>query len=160
MINYNADEIFGMAIKAERNAAKMYADLAAKHKEPVIADELKKLSSMEAEHEKMFTQMREELPEDMRTSMLDPDNMATMYLEAVADSSVAEGSPKKAAELTGNESFADILRLAIDAEKNAVLFYLGIRDMVPARLGKDKIEAIIKEEQMHAALLTKRLKAL
>jgi hypothetical protein len=32
--------------------------------------------------------------------------------------------------------------------------------MVPVRLGKDKIEAVIKEEQMHAALLTKRLKAL
>jgi len=160
MIEYNADEIFEMAIKAERNATKMYADLAIKQKDPAIAEELKKLSAMEAGHEKMFIKMREELPEDMRTAMLDPDDMATMYLDAVADASVAEGSPKTAATMTGNESFADILRLAIDAEKNAVLFYLGIRDMVPARLGKDKIEAVIKEEQMHAALLTRRLKAL
>ena len=160
MINYNADEIFEMAIKAEHNAAKMYADLANKHKDPTVANELKKLSEMESDHEKIFTKMREELPEHMRTTMLDPDDISTMYLDAVADASVPEGSPQKAKKFTGDESFEDILRFAIDTEKGAVLFYLGIRDMVPARLGKDKIEAIIKEEQMHAAILTKRLKSL
>lgn len=159
-INYNADEIFEMAIRAERNATKMYGDLAEKHKDPAIVDELKKLSAMEAEHERIFMKLREELPEHMRTAMLDPDDTATMYLDAVADASVAEGSPKTAEKMTGEESFAEILRMAVDAEKQAVLFYLGIRDMVPERLGRDKIEAIIKEEQMHAAVLTKRLKSL
>ena len=159
-INFTADEIFEMAIKAETNAIKMYGDLAKKHEDPAIAEELKKLAAMEADHKGIFMKMREELPEDQRNAYFDPNDEAAGYLKAIADAEVAEGSPKIAGGITGDEPFAEILKLAIKLEKQAILFYLGIRDMVPERLGKDKVEGIIKEEQGHVVALSERLKTI
>ena len=157
-INFNADEIFEMAIKAENNATKMYSDLAEKHNDNAIADELRKMAAMEAEHEKIFVELRRELPEDMRTAVFDPNDTASAYLQAIADTEVAEGSPEIAERMTGEESLEAILKQAIELEKGAILFYLGIKDMVPEHLGKDKIDRIIKEEQGHVVMLSNRLK--
>jgi len=157
-MKFSADEIFEMAIQAESNAYKMYNDLAEKHKDLSVSSELKKLAQMEKDHEEIFIEMRREIPEDMRNAVYDTDNQAALYLQSIADSEIAEGSPEVAARMTDAESFEDILKLAIDLEKGAILFYLGIRDMVPARFGKDKIEKIIREEQGHIISLSKRLK--
>lgn len=159
-INYNADEIFEMAIKAEKNAAKMYSDLAEKHEDPEVKEELKKLADMERDHKQIFTKMREELPEDQRNAIFDPNDDAAKYLQAIADAEVAEGSPEVAEGMTGKESFKDIIKLAIQLEKQAILFYMGIRDMVPERLGKDKVQEVIREEQSHVVSLSERLKSL
>ena len=78
----------------------------------------------------------------------------------MADSHGGEGDPKAADKLSGDESLADILKIAIGLEKESILFYLGLRDMVPERLGQDKVDAIVKEERSHVATLTKELKAL
>ncbi|RKZ29202.1 rubrerythrin [bacterium] len=159
-INFNADEIFEMAIKSERNAVKMYGDLAKKHQSPGISEELLKMAQMEADHANIFVEMRRELPEDMRNTVFDPNDEAAKYLKAVADASIAEGSPEIAEKMTGEESLEEILKLAIELEKQAILFYLGMKDMVPERLGRGKIEEIIKEEQGHIVTLSNRLKAL
>ena len=157
-IKYNADEIFEMAVEAENNAYKMYSDLAKKHKNPEVSSELEKMAEMEKNHEQIFVKMRRELPEEMRTAKFDPNEDASLYLQSIADSDVGEGSPEVAASMTGEESFEDVLKLAISLEKKAILFYLGIRDMVPENLGKDKVEEVIKEEQSHVVTLSKRLK--
>jgi rubrerythrin len=51
----------------------------------------------------------------------------------------------------------DILKAAIGAEKDSIVFYLGMKELVPAKLGKDKIDDIIKEEMSHIRLLSARL---
>jgi len=159
-IQFNADEIFEMAIKSERNAVKMYGDLAKKHEFPEIRDEMLKLAQMEADHANAFVELRRELPEDMRNTVFDPDNEASMYLKAVADASIDEGSPKIAEKMSGQESLEEILKTAIELEKQTILFYLGIKDMVAERLGKDKVDKIIKEEQGHVVTLTNKLEEL
>ena len=45
-------------------------------------------------------------------------------------------------------------------EKESIVFYLGLRDLVPAKLGKDKVERILREEMSHVALLRGQLAAL
>ena len=52
------------------------------------------------------------------------------------------------------------LRLAIGLEKDAVLFYLGMKDVVPENLGKGKVDFIIEEEKQHLVTLTAELKKL
>ncbi len=159
-IDFTADEIFEMAIKAERNAVKMYGDLAKKHEDTEVGKELINMAQMEADHANMFVKLRRELPEYMRNTVFDPNDETAMYLKAVADSNIDEGSPKVASEMAGKETLDEILKMAIELEKGAILFYLGIKDMVPERLGKDMIERIIKEEQSHVVTLSNRLKAL
>ncbi len=53
----------------------------------------------------------------------------------------------------------DILRVATTMEKDSIVFYLGMKELIPERLGKDRIDGIIKEEMAHLASLSKELAA-
>ena len=50
-----------------------------------------------------------------------------------------------------------ILKDAIIAEKDSIIFYLGMKDAVPKYFGKDKLDAIIMDELSHVKLLSERL---
>ena len=50
-------------------------------------------------------------------------------------------------------------QLQILAEKDSIVFYLGMKEIVPENLGKTKIDQIIKEEMAHIKLLSKELVA-
>ena len=93
-------------------------------------------------------------------TVCDPYNEAALYLQAMADSKGFEGMKSPTEKLTGRESVTELLNIAIGAEKNSVLYYVGLKDMVPAEAGRDKVEAIIREEVRHIADLRRRLAAL
>ena len=46
---------------------------------------------------------------------------------------------------------------AIQAEKDSIAFYLGMKDMVPEELGNNKIDSSIKEEMSHIRILSEKL---
>ncbi len=54
-------------------------------------------------------------------------------------------------------SMVEILKSAIEAEKDAIVFYLGMKEAISQNFGRDRIEAIIKEEMGHIRLLSKEL---
>jgi rubrerythrin len=45
-------------------------------------------------------------------------------------------------------------------EKDSIVFYLGMKELVPERLGKNRIDGIIKEEMGHLASLGTELATL
>jgi len=49
------------------------------------------------------------------------------------------------------------LKAAITAEKDSIVFYLGMKEAVPENLGKGRIEKIIKEEMGHIKFLSSKL---
>jgi len=53
-----------------------------------------------------------------------------------------------------------ILLNAIGMEKDSIVFYVGIKDLVSEKLGKNKIDNIIDEEKKHIRLLANELTAL
>jgi rubrerythrin len=156
-IRFNADEVFEMAERIEINGAKFYrraAELKGKA-DKAAGDLLLKLAKMEDQHRQIFSAMRKELPEDLRErTEFDPYLEANLYLGTMADAHPGEGAPSAAAALTGQETFPQIVRIAIDLEGKSIVFYLGLRDMVPEKLGKGRIDAIIAEEKQHIVTLT------
>ncbi len=152
--DFNADEVFEMAEQMERNGAKFYRDAAEAATEQVNQEMLISLSKMEEAHEKMFQSMRADLTSAEKAStVFDPSGEAALYLRALVDSRVFF---EKEIDVT---SMPDILKAAIEAEKDSIVFYLGMKEAVPQNLGRDRIEAIIKEEMGHIQLLSKHLVA-
>jgi rubrerythrin len=143
-----------MAIASERNATKMYSDLAKKYENQEIGKNLAKIAEIEAKHVDLFVAMRRELPESMRTAVFSPDNKAAMYLQTISITNINEGSSEAISEMAEKKTISEILDMAIELEKEAILFYLGIKDAVPERLGKDMVDRIIKEEQNHVVMLS------
>jgi rubrerythrin len=74
-------------------------------------------------------------------------------LRSLADRNVFDVNGDPWDRLSGREDISDILRLAVQMEKDSIVFYLGLKDMVPARLGGARIDAIIKEEMGHISTL-------
>jgi len=50
--------------------------------------------------------------------------------------------------------------MAIGLERDSIAFYVGIKEAISRRAGKDKVEDIIKEEIGHIAILKKQLDSL
>ena len=152
--DFNADEVFEMAEQMERNGAKFYRDAAKNTADPANTEMLMGLSKMEEDHEKMFGSMRAELSTAEKAStVFDPSGEAALYLRALVDGRVFF---EKEIDAT---SMVEILKSAIEAEKDSIVFYLGMKAAVPKNLGRNRIEAIIREEMGHIQMLTKHLVA-
>ncbi len=110
---------------------------------------------MEDEHEKTFADLRAGLSKkEKAATVFDPEGETTLYLHALADTRVFFEKN------IDPSSIKDILKEAISAEKDSIVFYLGMKEIVPEKLGKAKIDAIIREEMTHIKLLSKELVAL
>ena len=160
-ITFNAEEVFEMAEEIESNGMKFYRQAAEKATDESVKKLLFDMSSMEAKHLKIFKEMREQLSdEEKEASTYDPDNEATLYLQTMADARGWEGLVSPGKELTGQESPREIFEIALNSEKESVVFYFGLKSMVPESAGKDKVEKIILEELAHISTLLEHLKSL
>ena len=150
--DFNADDIFEMAVQLERNGAKFYRDAAKTISDPQAQAMLLGLAQMEDEHQSTFAAMRAELTASEKgATVFDPKNEAVLYLRALADTRVFF---EKTIDTT---SMKDILKAAIEAEKDSILFYMVMKESVPAKLGKSRLDEIIREEMSHVRLLGKEL---
>jgi rubrerythrin len=157
-IKFNVDEIFLIAEHIERNGAKFYRKAAEKASDKKIKQMLLELAEMEVGHLEIFEHMRRYLKiKEKDNPVFDPDNEASLYLATMASSQGSEGRKSPAEELTGNESIPEILKIALNAEKDSVIYYFGLRSFVPPKAGRDKIEEIIAEEIEHITTLNQKL---
>ena len=154
-LSFNASEVFEMAIVAERNGVKFYRKAAENAADSDIKQLLLNFASMEAQHELTFTAMKKDFEAQVATETpYDPDGVAVAYLQAIADAKSWEGKAGPDQELTGDESIEDIISIALVAEKEAVAFYAGLKEIVQTADGQSKVDAIIREEMGHVAQLT------
>lgn len=152
--DFNAKDVFEMAKQIERNGVKFYEAAAAGVSGESEKKMLLALAKMEVQHEKTFADLEKELTEkETAATAFDPNNEAALYLKALADTKVF--FDKK----IDTSSMKEILKDAITAEKDSIVFYLGMRDLVPGKLGSQRIDDIIKEEMSHIRILSKELVA-
>jgi rubrerythrin len=152
---FNADEIFAMAEQIEKNGAQFYRTASAQVEDAAAKDLLLKLAAMEDEHLRTFAAMKGSLPdEDKKAMTFDPNNEAGLYLASLANTKVFFGKDIDTSDLQG------IFKAALAAEKDSILFYLGMKDLVPENLGRSEIEEIIQEEMRHIRILGEKLSSL
>jgi rubrerythrin len=160
-ITFNANEIFEMAEEMERNGAKFYRKAAQNTSDNQTKQMLLDMADMEDGHLKTFQNIREELSDrEKEPTIFDPNNESALYLQAMAKSRGYEGKKSPSEELSGNETIREILEIALNSEKESVVFYFGLKSLVSAKAGRDKVEVIIIEELSHITTLLNKLKSL
>jgi rubrerythrin len=153
--DFNADDIFKIAEQIEENGAAFYNKASEVIQDAHYKKFLLDLSTMEVFHKKIFADMRASLSEKERVpTVFDPLDESVLYLKSLADMRVFY---QKQMDTSSIEA---ILMSAITAEKDSIVFYLGMRDLVPEKLGKGKIDTIINEEKKHIQMLGSELLAL
>ncbi|MFB0554902.1 MAG: ferritin family protein [Phycisphaerae bacterium] len=160
-ISFNAIEVFEIAERIERNSVKFYHRAAEAFSDQDLSEILLSLAEFEKEHEETFANMRKQISnKEWDLITFDPEDEMTLYLRTIADSHIFDLKKDPSEQLKDKETAEDILKYAIEAEKNSIIFYLGLKNFVPTKAGKDKVDEIIKEEMDHIAELHLRLSAL
>jgi len=150
--DFNADEVLEMAEQMERNGAKFYRNAADAVDSRSKKKLLKELAGMEDEHEKTFASLRSDLKAaEKEPATFDPEGEAMLYLRALADTRVFF---KKRTDFSSLEK---VFKAAIEAEKDSIVFYLGLKEVVPDGRGKSRLDWIIMEEMTHLKNLSNEL---
>lgn len=154
----SAFDVLEIAEKIERNGAKFYRRAAGLIKDPDISTLFVNLAQWESRHIEVFHQMRERLS-DQRWEQGDlaPQRIGTPDARVMAGLAVFGVQPNPADELSGNETKAEVLRMAIEKEKDSIVYYTGLKDFVVDKADKDLIDEVIEEEKKHVRILMQSL---
>lgn len=124
------------------------------------SDLFRHLGEMERQHVQIFRDMLGEAGK-YQPSESDTEEYAA-YLKALVDSAVFTDDLITSGMVANADSDIEALQLAIGAEKDAILFYYLMRDIMPPRT-HPVVNKIIAEEKLHLRQLSeakKRLAAL
>ena len=160
-IMFNLNEVFVMAIQMEDNAANFYrraGKLRAVRERGETAF-WEDLAAMEEQHKEVFTAMRETAAREGTSAAQELAPEGALYLSAIAGGFPVEGAPLITEKLSGRESLADILQLAIELEKKSILFYQELKELVPDQAEKDRVAEIISQERQHVVDLQRKREA-
>jgi rubrerythrin len=142
--------VIDFAMRQEKAGVRFYVKAAEKFRGTELAGLFVKLAKEEAKHlrdliDLQASALRKGVEECFRSVEIDD------YLEAIVREGVLPKGEKEAERLDQIKTVEDACRVAMQAEKNAILLYTEL-----AKLSKDKgqkkiLEAMIREEKAHMA---------
>ena len=102
----------------------------------------------------IFSQLKKQLPSNLRDDPgLHLDQQKVLYLKAAADSHVFTRHTNPEELLKTCEGPLDVLEIALGFEKDSVVLYTAMKDLVPKSLGRETIDRLIQEEISHIAMI-------
>ena len=159
-ISFSGSELINIAIGIERRGIVFYDIMANSTENTVARDVFQYLADMEREHIQIFQDMLSEA--DKYQPSETPAGEYTAYLQALVDSAVFSDDLVTSEMATKTNSDIEALELAIGAEKDSILFYYEMKDIMPQR-AQPTVNKIIAEEKSHLRQLSglrKKLAAL
>ncbi len=154
MAVFTAGELYDIAVGIERNGVAYYQSLSERAADAGLKGTYGELADMERQHIKIFQGLRSEIESGAVVPPVDEEEYAS-YLKALIDSSVFTDDTvamEMAAKVAGP---AEALQLALGAEKDSILFYSEMRELVPQRQ-RDAVDRIIREERKHVRELSEQ----
>lgn len=154
---FNAIEVFEIAEQIERNGAAFYRRAAESFEDSDVAELFTKLANWELGHEAVFAAVRKQLADEpAELSTFDPED-APLDAKAMAGLAAFGIRTDATAELAGCKTRADVLNLALQKEKDTIVYYAGLKEFVPVAVAIDKIGEIITEELRHVRIISQAL---
>jgi len=157
-VTFNAFEVFEIAEQIERNGTNFYIRAAELFDDPNTCQMFLRLAEWEKEHELFFARMKQQLSEQSREVSTSESEDLLPDPRVMAGLAVFGMRSDPAEELRGRQDKTDIIRRAVEKEKDSIVFYHGLKEFVPAEADKGKIDDIIKEEMGHIVILDQSLK--
>lgn len=151
---FNVQEIFEIAEQIERNGYAFYMKAAEIMTDPDAKKFLLDLADMENDHESLFSSLKKKFA-DGGDSPFDSDGLAISYLQSMVDGEVFSNLRPTAEYLTGAETADDIKKLAIEFEKNTVVYFASLANAMTSSEDREVIRKLVGEEIQHIAILTK-----
>jgi rubrerythrin len=150
---FNAVEVFRIAEQIERDGAAFYRAASPKVDNAKIRDLLAQLADWELTHEQTFARMRQAIPAgNAEISVSDPEKCRAMA--ALSEFTIKGAKPHDPAGATSTRA---VLEMALEMERDSIIFYTGLKDFVADPAAVEQIDQIIGEEHLHIQALRNRL---
>ena len=137
-------DIIELAIQIEQNAENVYRHALKKISNPKLVSILQWLADEEVEHAKWFRQLKQ----TVNTEVKDPA-VEAMGKSILSDVLGSQSFSLKQANFSEMRQFEDLMSLAVEFEKDKVIFYKMLRPFIEDRETVDFLENIIDEETNH-----------
>ena len=158
IFNFNAVEVFRVAVKIEENGKKFYENALRVIDDPEVKKLFEELAEQEVEHKKRFEDLTARLPAQPQTpDVWFPENEMEAYIKMMADQHVFTSDASLDNALTQLRNVKDALRMAIEFEKDSVIFFLSMQDATDNKKDQEMIGLLVKEEQTHLRRLSVEL---
>ncbi len=143
--NFELEDILLSAIKSEVESNKLYTKMAKKTKNGLLEDKLNFLADEEEKHLKTFQDFYNTLKEKAEITPYNWEE-AKLYLEALVDSKFF-ASPEKAINMAKEaKDELEAIDSAINFEKDTLLFFYQILEMIKSQ---ELVKKIIEQEKKH-----------
>ena len=150
---FSGREILDLAIKIEKNGARVYRDALQNISDPSLASTLQWLADEELLHAQRFSELREVTIPPTDDPQL--EEIGGRMLRRVVGDQVFSLDDVNFSKIT---TVTNLLEHAIEFEKDTVLFYNMIRSLIQDQDTLDQVERIIHEENRHIEALEELLK--
>jgi rubrerythrin len=158
---FNAGEVFKVAIQIEENGRKFYEESQKNIESAEVRSLFAELARQEIGHKKKFETLMAQLPpESTASTVWDPQDEIDQYVKMMADGHIFVSSAGVQEQLARIRDAADALKLAMEFEKDSVLFFLGVEEAMGAKKDQELIRSLVKEEYEHLRRLTLELRKL
>lgn len=149
---FSMSDIIDLAIQIETNAESVYRSALGKISDPALMTILRWLADEEIEHAKWFRQLRAMTPGEVTDPAVE-----ALGKSLLSDVLGRQSFSLKEADFSKLNRLEDLLTLAIEFEKDKVIFYKILRQFIEDDETLDFLGKIIDEETHHIQELNRLL---
>ena len=153
MAVFSGSELVDIALGIERNGVVYYSSLAESTTDASLKDAYNYLANMERNHIETFQKMLDSVGKYQPTYAGEDEAEYELYLKALVDSAVFTNDEVARQMAQRASGWAEAIQMALGAEKDSILFYNEMRELVPER-ERPVVDRIINEEKSHIRLLS------
>jgi rubrerythrin len=155
LFGFNAAEVFDIAINIEENGKTFYTKASQMVDNEDVKALFQQLAKEEDTHKARFTELKKLLPpQAQQPTVPDVSGDLDAYLKMMAREHIFNDASGVEQELKKISSVQDALKLAIQFEKDSVLFFVSMKEATDDTKGREMIDWLIKEEQEHVKRLS------
>ena len=141
---FTLDEIIDLAIRIEKNGEKTYRKAQNEVPSPELASMLQGLADDEAEHEKWFAKLREDMDVEIEDPILE-EMGKSIFRSVLGDQAFSISDT----DFSRIDNITSLLELSIEFEKDTIIFYEMLREFIEDVKVLSGIDKIIEEENRH-----------
>lgn len=147
MAVFTAAEGLEMALEIEKNGEVYYTSVAEKSVDPEVKALFEDLAAQERGHYRVFQKMLGEVKPAPHLPAAEYEEYQA-YVQATLDNAFFAGPDKALALAKRAEDRETALRAALGFEKDTLLFFYDLRDMV-SEADQETVSNVIREEKKH-----------
>jgi rubrerythrin len=145
---FSLKDIIDIALQIEQNSERVYRNAAGIISDPPLGSMLNWLADEETLHVKWFAALKTTVPDDG-----DYPEQEKMGKELLQNAVGSHSFTLEDADFSSMEKIEDLIRVAIEFEKDTALFYKMLQPLIEDQKTLDQLHVVIQEEENHVRRL-------